>query len=593
MPIVRPGVFISRVVIRNFRNFSECDVRLDRSMTCLVGVNGAGKSNFLDAIRICIDRDMSANRFLTAEDFHKQTGPAEASQVLVSLEFSEVHSSTNSLALVHSWLFANGTKARLTYRFIPKTIVRDAIQDKKRQDNDLTIDDYQYFITGGNDDDPLTLDWSDTYGLSVRDNELQAFQVVALQALRDVTRDLRLQRMSPLQRLISATGLTFEQQKRIVDILSAANAQIKGLPELGSLAAAIEMAYREIGGEAANQAVTIGVADPSFRAFLRSLSVLLSDLSISEYDMYRNSLGSNNLIYAGMVLEVLRRRVAKVGSGGELLIIEEPEAHLHPQAQRAIIRALQRQPFQVIVSTHSPVVSNHIGLEKVIAFDRQPTGASRTIALSEVLQPGELADLNRYLDPHRGTMLFAERVLLVEGAAEEILIPILLKAENIDVDWGHISIIPVHGTHFAAFEALFSEKGLRKRCATIRDGDQNQSNGSVVALYDDGTNIAGAEQSAYLRTFSNKTTFEVAITQPPTVGVLANAIELAGYAVAAQRLRTAVVAGAKWDSVQLQVLRASIRIGKARFAQLVAKDIEMSGFCPGYIKEAVVWLQGG
>jgi putative ATP-dependent endonuclease of the OLD family len=582
-------VFISRVVIRNFRNFETCDVKLRGGLTCLVGINGAGKSNFIDALRIVLDREASNQRYLSPEDFHRQNGPDQASQVLISLDFSEVHSSKESTRITSEWLLTGGDTARLTYRFLPKPAIRDQIDKGERSQTGLTVDDYQVMITGGNDRDPMDVAWNDKYGETVKDQDLQNFHVVALQALRDVLRDLRQSRISPLQRLVNASGLDAQKQLEILKIISDANALISAMPVIGDIETAIEQSYKRVAGASARQKITIGIADPNFRAFLRSLNVLLTDTSLLEYEMLRNSLGANNLIYVGMIIEVLRRRVDK-GSAGELLLVEEPEAHLHPQAQRGIISSLLEEPFQTIVSTHSPLVAEQIGLERVVAFDRDAEGVTRGFLPADALSASQLQDLNRYLDPYRGALLFAERVMLVEGGAEAILIPLLLKNVGIDLDEEHISVIPVNGTHFSSFESLFSEHGLRKKCVSVVDGDKNRIKGSIRATYDDGRDVLGVSAHPYIRRFSNLTTFEIAIAQPASIGVITDVIRVAGLGAAADKIDRLQSKKVDWGIVQLQVLRAAIRIKKARFAHALSKRVLPQGFCPTYIEDAARWL---
>jgi putative ATP-dependent endonuclease of OLD family len=167
----------------------------------------------------------------------------------------------------------------------------------------------------------------------------------------------------------------------------------------------------------------------------------------------------------------------------------------------------------------------------------------------------------------------------------------MLKAAGVNVDWNHITVIPVHGTHFASFEALFSKSCLNKRCATIRDGDQNRVNGKIVALLDDGNSIQWPVGDDLRQTFANKTTFELAISQRETIGAVIAAVEASGLHAAARRLRDAAQGGKRWELVQLQVLRAAMRIGKARFAQMVAGGLASASYCPAYIVEAVSWLQ--
>src|SRR5690606_15498849 len=87
-----------------------------------------------------------------------------------------------------------------------------------------------------------------------------------------------------------------------------------------------------------------------------------------------------------------------------------------------------------------------------------------------------VADLERYLDATKSNLLFARRVMLVEGAAEAFLLPGLIRsAMGIDLERAGISIVPIHGVHFGAYARLFSKIGLPKRCAIVADADQEPS----------------------------------------------------------------------------------------------------------------------
>ena len=92
------------------------------------------------------------------------------------------------------------------------------------------------------------------------------------------------------------------------------------------------------------------------------------------------------------------------------------------------------------------------------------------------LQDSEIHDLERYLDATRSNLLFARKVMLVEGPAELFLIPALLKqVKGIDLRREGISIIPIYGVHFDVYAKLFSLNSLPKKCAIIADGDLKPS----------------------------------------------------------------------------------------------------------------------
>ena len=118
------------------------------------------------------------------------------------------------------------------------------------------------------------------------------------------------------------------------------------------------------------------------------------------------------------------------------------------------------------------------------------TGASApsvsTIATNTALTPGHVANPQRYLDATKSNLLFARKVMLVEGAAEAFLLPGLIKsAMGIDIDRAGISIVAIHGVHFGPDACLFSQIGLPKRCAIVADADQSPPDAEAVIDDDD------------------------------------------------------------------------------------------------------------
>jgi putative ATP-dependent endonuclease of the OLD family len=169
-------MWISRVVIRNFRSFEHVDVQIGAGTTCVIGENNTGKTNFLHAIRLCIDAGLSSTyRSLLPNDIHSTVDISHPSQVLICLEITDFAGKTNEEALVGAWQHKQG-RARLIYRYR----VREDLETGETKPGDLTRNDYQWEITGGGDPalDPAEIDWDEDVGSSIRFGDLQSFLVV-------------------------------------------------------------------------------------------------------------------------------------------------------------------------------------------------------------------------------------------------------------------------------------------------------------------------------------------------------------------------------------------------------------------------------
>ena len=600
---------ISRVVISNFRSFEHLDVRIAAGTTCVVGENNTGKTNFLHAIRLCIDASLSSTyRSLAPNDIHSKLDITHPNQVLIGLEIADFSGKTNEEALVGAWQHKKGL-ARLIYRYRPKLSVREDLEAEEVEPGNLSHEDYHWEITGGGDPsyDLAEITWDKDVGSSIRFSDLQSFLVVFLPALRNVESDLRYYRGSPLTHLIDAMEIEQEEQEELLNALSKANKEIAAAETINKIAKAIDTSFKKVAGPAFSMDVGLGVAEPSFQAIIRALRILLSNAAMQNFDPSSNGLGLNNILYVSILIEYFHKRISQKKSAGQIILFEEPEAHLHPQLQLTLFKALSALPFQSILTTHSTHITANAPLESYIVLSQTggPPIASTIPAKGADLEQSEIHDLERYLDATKSNLLFARKVILVEGPAEMFLIPALLRhIKNIDLEREGVSIIPIYGVHFNVYAKLFSKDALPKKCAIITDGDLKPSDADPDI--NEGDNLPAppnleALENDYVRVFSCKTTFERALVRKGTLEMFARAADDVGAPTVAKHLREGakILADNEIDNcdrkkilppLRNKVLNTAKRFGKARFAQIVARHVYQAESIPKYIYEAAEWV---
>lgn len=503
-------MYIKEIKISNFRSFKKASIPFHEGINVIIGHNNTGKSNLLRAMGLVLGYNYSHR--LGVSDLFYETDLAVLKQQSPQIQITLVlrRSADENLDSADMALFANmmtdpklSEEAELIYKF--------RLDDSQEQNYkaDVANADTAKEIWKIIEQDYIRLYKSSRSGgnqaAGININEtLEQIDFQFLDAIRDVSRDLYAG-YNPLLRDVLNFFIDYSVKNDSRKTEDKIKEELKALkdgfiqqskPLMQTLQNRLQNGKNVFLRYALDTGATFNGAEPDFDGTVTEnemfavLRMVIKYAVGIEVPATYNGLGYNNLIYMSLLLARMQadgsitymKRNAKVLS---FLAVEECEAHLHPAMQYKFLKFLQDNNLnghvrQIFMTSHSTQIASAVKLDDLICLTSPALGQINVGYPRAIYKEENSNDMvskqyvQRFLDATKADMFFANRLVFVEGIAEELLLPVFARYLNKNLTDEHVLVVNMGGRYFNHFLKLFDAKNpytINKKIVCLTDID--------------------------------------------------------------------------------------------------------------------------
>lgn len=418
------GIRIKEIRLRNFRSYKFEDIKVPYNGV-LIGSNNVGKTTLLHAFQVAFERGVR----VSSEDIYLANGEKLSNSKRAIIDILIEPNSENDDGVMefddkwfeHFGELRSEDPQTLNQYVAIRTVIKFNVLKGEYDIERKALSQWPK--------SEEVEDYSDYNRNRITDKLLQSIPVFYLDAKRDISTEMK-DKYSYWGKLVRDVDLTNDNISELEETLNTINEDIiENSSVLKHLSENLKKISKTV--NSSNSSIIISPVSRKIRDLNRGMDITFKDQESESFPISNHGMGTRSWITFLTLVAYIEWKLKSMEEESTpyhpIILLEEPEAHLHPQAQRRIYKQIQNIKGQKLVSTHSPMIVAQADLKEIMHISKiNGTSCVNYINLSD-LTPDELRRIQYEVFKSRGDLLFANGIILCEGETEEQALPVFFS----------------------------------------------------------------------------------------------------------------------------------------------------------------------